>query len=981
MTDFILPPTISKNFNRNEFPGKSNIEGVQHELLKDGAMLERNIGDAVMWVKDGIKDLEDKVKAWVRLQLASASAEPSIAGRIIACIIAIVTFVKDMIDFIKDVIGLIQAVVAIIGFMQGMIASIIAMAQRILNAIATLINEICSLQLPKLPSIPNLFGNLYFDGFKFPKGAFKFALHFDANFAFGACHRRQIQPSIFQNYPSPVKFGMDPSGTFQESPSVTGNPPLPNALFVGDVNPAGSTLPNPPDPALQPIFADDWTPDGGFTGALPVPTAIKAPYALTPDLFGAQILSLLPGSGPITVDENPVGTTGPGGGTTTSVYCPPLAVGDWEDLLQPAVRAFCVQEVTLDKIIPADWDVWGQNQGGSGDFTQPLNWVVAWAWLAYVYQCRENTGNGNVFGLSLNNGRGGTWLPAFQDVYTAHVLPGYQDIVASPVPWNAAMQGLIKADGTMDTTGVPPWSMVFIQHLMGMVNDPAKLYQTLWKLSYVEASLLGYPRCTRWDAMAGPVAAYTPVAGFIDGPTGADLDYVPLPTTGSAQADVTVLLDSMGKANYPSSITIPQALAVNMAQVVAWGVAEIAATPGFLAPSMANRVVYNEYAQPIQINFYSQYWKQFRANWLALLAYPQPSSDMPWKPSLQSIIYNYPALLDSAVNPLTKNPGLWPAAKLDYENRYWGPTLPKAWTSGSPYLPTPVIPTVVITASSAGHIYILGQGQNNGWGGVADGTSQHNMADTGSSPTPVDPKQFDPQTFLARPDIQALPYNYQQQMLYLNQAYADTAQNYDAIIDAITAQAQSAFDVAEAALGTAMQYLDAADAATAQANADIAAALVYRQNLNQPVIVGDPNQPTITFKTGDTGQILLTCVANGVASKANVAVGIMPLRCGPDPANPLNGPRITFSHPGALHVTPWYTTANTSGYTATADGPGPFYWTIQDATTAALTALQPGLASPGPKGADGSSTTDSRNTLKNINLGSRPPQVQRPWES
>ena len=138
MTDFILPPYITQKFNRGEFPGKSNIEDFQHTMMIDGQMLERSIHDAQMWIKDGIKDLEDKAKAWINDALNGASDMLPLAPRIGVAIGKVIQFIKDMMDFIKDVIKLVQAVIGIIKYLQGFIASIVAMVQSILNAIASL---------------------------------------------------------------------------------------------------------------------------------------------------------------------------------------------------------------------------------------------------------------------------------------------------------------------------------------------------------------------------------------------------------------------------------------------------------------------------------------------------------------------------------------------------------------------------------------------------------------------------------------------------------------------------------------------------------------------------------------------------------------------------------------------------------------------------------------------------------------------------
>jgi hypothetical protein len=129
-----------------------------------------------------------------------------------------------------------------------------------------------------------------------------------------------------------------------------------------------------------------------------------------------------------------------------------------------------------------------------------------------------------------------------------------------------------------------------------------------------------------------------------------------------------------------------------------------------------------------------------------------------------------------------------------------------------------VIPTLtILLPAGAANPYLLAAGASSGWQTVGDydPTSltipDHNMADaTTETPSgtfvplvPPVPGTFDPQTFLARADVQALPLAYQSTLLYYNQTLADTLAHNVAVVNAVTTQAQSSWDAADSALSTA----------------------------------------------------------------------------------------------------------------------------------------------------------------------------------
>jgi hypothetical protein len=76
---------------------------------------------------------------------------------------------------------------------------------------------------------------------------------------------------------------------------------------------------------------------------------------------------------------------------------------------------------------------------------------------------------------------------------------------------------------------------------------------------------------------------------------------------------------------------------------------------------------------------------------------------------------------------------------------------------------------------------------------------------------PPVPGKFDAAIFLARADVQALPLAYQSTLLYYNQTLSDTLAHNEAVVTAITSQAQSSWDAADDALRTAESLVGTID--------------------------------------------------------------------------------------------------------------------------------------------------------------------------
>ncbi len=241
-----------------------------------------------------------------------------------------------------------------------------------------------------------------------------------------------------------------------------------------------------------------------------------------------------------------------------------------------------------------------------------------------------------------------------------------------------------------------------------------------WQLSYIEASLLGYDRSTAYDGGADTL--------YLSSYTGADLDYKSL-TIDSQQTDTVML--GLDTASYPSTLTYPVALKATLFAVIDLAVAAIAVTPNYKTSDPRFLYTFDEYAQPQVVDRFSQFWREFAANVNELLATDSYTA---------GFVTAYTETFDGAVNPLAAsvNSALYQTLTTDCASRN------RQWQPGEPLLPIAVVPQTALLAGG------LAAGQQSGWSG----------------------NDFDSATFLARPDIQALPVPVQVALLRTNQSYA-----------------------------------------------------------------------------------------------------------------------------------------------------------------------------------------------------------------
>jgi acyl-coenzyme A thioesterase PaaI-like protein len=306
-----------------------------------------------------------------------------------------------------------------------------------------------------------------------------------------------------------------------------------------------------------------------------------------------------------------------------------------------------------------------------------------------------------LFYLNLNRiGRGGNWLPNFQAAYTEFITPSLNYLATTPIPWNSV--------------SAAPAAIPLIPLINTIPNEPAE--NIMWKLSFIEASLLGYARTTTWDAGADDV--------FLSTFTGFDLDYVPT-IIAATPTQSTILGETT--AEFPVQATYPQSIAGTLADVITEATLNIANTPTFQTTSPQFLFTFNLFAVASLVDRFTQFWRQFNAELNTFLA---------MEDFLVQFVVTYPAALDAAIDPLG-NPADFNQIQADASTRS------QTWTPGSVSLP---IPTATVLSSSPTAPTAL----TTGW-------------TTGT---------FDAAAYLTRPDIQAQPIPVQVAMLRTNQSFA-----------------------------------------------------------------------------------------------------------------------------------------------------------------------------------------------------------------
>ena len=679
--------------------------------LEQGRFLEQSIGDAQKEIQKFKKDLEDRIKSYLHQIWISISAELPLAGRIVALAKNIIDIIKEIINIIKEVQAAIKALIAIVQLLQALINKMIAQLQAIINALAALLNEICNWHLPRLPAIPNIFGSLTWgwNGFQL-KGLKLQKLTFDKNFAFGHCSITPPDLNIFSNFPTSVQGSNGISFGNQMF-----NPPLGGIL--ASLNPSPIYITQSLEPATNntPILTNSFT-TSDVNRSLPSPISVINNYFMPPTVYNENIVSFFP-------QFNDV--------TTTSQLAPLYA-----------------QIICLDNIINSNFD--------------PN--IVA-AWLFYLNSS-----------LTI---RSGYWIKEFKELFEEVIEPSISYINAdlpvteAVIPFNFFNPTIITpgspsypdqsiapslsvgdsvslVNNVWTSTSVFPTGQVYSSNQIAVakfapvdipfisyVQSSTSQNNLLWRLTWLEAGLLGYPRSTTWDAYAD--------TNFLSPITQTDLDFK---SATLSSTFTSILLDQGGLAQYPPTISVPTSILSNVQKAIANGEALIEANPAWRTTTQY-RYVYDSFAQQHEIDRYSQFWRVWAMNFNLLL---HAGLVTPYAAS-------YWQYIDSACNPLGDNQANYIYLNYDANNRNG------SWVPGDGL---PTIPTN-LEATAQGSDYVV-PGGTNGW-----------VGDT-----------FNPAQFLLRPDVANQPINVQMAMLSLNQCYASVVDQSTAVQTAINSQMATA---------------------------------------------------------------------------------------------------------------------------------------------------------------------------------------------
>ncbi len=685
---------------RRMFAGPPQIQPTWHKLTTQGQLRESSVTSANFALMKEKSDLQRAIQQYIDLNQVCTDAKPHYTPRGAALSADISTFLGRIHVFMSQISALQQALQKNNSQLSSILANNTAQTQRNLNALANFMQVICNLGLPPLPSLPAYFGAsiFSFNGFSAASlSAVKTAAQQAAGAAAGnlsggtglnstggatPAPLPKVSAMSFTNFSfSQCSMMMAPNsnaGVLATPPTVVPFDGATVGATTGAIAlPAAGTLGDPTqltDPAYiismqnvttTPVFNPvTLSPATLLVGSLPNPVEIISNYQMPATTYVANILSTVPALATLITDA------------PASVSSPDSTVAP--TAIQAEERKLLIEYVNLAGIVASNYD---KN--------------LTATWLMYIQAARS--------------GRAGAWLPNFEDAYTQYITPSLTLLQAAGtvIPWNTVLGGT----GTV----AAPADIPLVDTIMGA---PATVRQNiLWKLSYIEASLLGYARNPQFDSGADQV--------YLSSFTGSDTDYISTPLDTTVTLTVVLGADT---ATYPVSCTFPASMANTMNAVIVTATANIAQAPAYTTPYPQFRFTYDAYAQATQVDRFTQFWRTFNYNVVQLLA-----QDL----YTVGFVTTYPAALDSAVDPLGN-----PADYLQIEND--ASTRNRLWAPGLPLLTIPQAPVIELGALP-------------GITGTTTGWSASN---------------FDPQSFLDRPDIQALPLSTQLAMLRTNESYA-----------------------------------------------------------------------------------------------------------------------------------------------------------------------------------------------------------------
>jgi len=668
--------TLRKKLNPMGDPA---IEKYYHEALEQGRLCEKSIADAQHWLNQKQALLFKHIQHWLGLNTLAVDGKLSDKPRAVRYTADSLRFLQQINQFQKEIVGLIQAVTTNIGILVSMMNNMVGMIQANLNALAALMAEICNWGLPKIPALPNFFKDTiwHFNGFNFfPLAMFKMphlSLANFSNFSFAQCNMGL--PSSPNGTPAINTLTPPDSMTTQDGLTF-GTPLFVPPLGGLTTDAAAASTPAVPlsNTTIPIIDPTVWNADATpMWGAVPDPATIVSAYEMPAAVYSENIVSIVPSLRSNTIES------------TDSDYSNPNYT-----TRNAALRVALVENITLANVVASNYDPY-----------------ITSAWLIYLNTTRTS--------------RLGNWIQNFEVQYATSISPSLVAL-SNVVPWN-------------NTVSVPTPVLPLVSTLTTM-ETPAK-GNLLWRLSYIEAALLGYTRCQLWDGYADTT--------YLSGYTGANLDYV---ASTISSATTTVLLGD-GQAEYPVSCTYPSSISGALQQVITMANTNIVNTLDYQSKQPRFRYIYNQFAEAVEVDRFSQFWREFNSNLQSLLAKD---------PYLVQFVVTYPASLDSAIDPLG-SPVIFNNLNADAASRN------RTWVPGYSLLNLPIAPPVVYMGD--------GSDGSNGYTGNASGWNGD---------------LFDPTTFLERPDVQALSIPEQMAMVSTNQTYASLLLAKQDMLDTAVAQ-------------------------------------------------------------------------------------------------------------------------------------------------------------------------------------------------
>lgn len=629
---------------RHNPAGDPDVEQHYHQALEDGRWLEQNVADANHWLIQKQMYWQHRIQTYLSINKLAVDGQFKLGPRKIKYIADSLSLLQSINQFQKEITGLTNALTSNLALLAQMEQNLQKMVQADLNALALLLNNICNWGLPSLPSIPNLLpdGIFNWNGFNFASlaqfSALISKLSSAASAAAGAINPATFSPNFSF---SQCTMGLPALGNLAAAPpasvtSYSGNP-FGTAQIIpplnGTVPPAGQSLTDPAFIALMqqttavPVYGPAFNPNSSMIGAVPNPATIISDYQMPAQTYQNNIVSIVPSLTSNTVEP-----------TDSDYNNPNLA------LRQPTLQKALVHFINLDAVVNSNFDPY-----------------ITSAWLFYLSITR--------------NGRGGNWLPQYQNAFATYIAPSIMSLANAAVPWNNVLGG----SGVVDT----PVDIPLVDTFKSLT---APALQTLyWELTYVEAGLLGYTRSKTWDAYQN--------GNYLSGVTGADLDYVPTVINTAVTSTITL---GQGTAEFPVQCTFPTAITAVLNQVLVLATANIQTDTTYESPRLSNRFTYNQFAQATLVDRFTQFWRDFNSNMIAFLAQD---------PYLIQFAATYAGTLNGALNPLGDQTA-YNSLQQDAATRN------RAWTPGTPLLPIPVAPIVTYSNNTQPN------SGNSGWQGI-----------------------------------------------------------------------------------------------------------------------------------------------------------------------------------------------------------------------------------------------------------------------